>query len=131
MRERIAQIHPAALVDCIEEFVDAGNWPAVAGCRAARRCRHRCLRPGAGQDRHGGLGHEEQGHFVTVGAAGGKRLAHEVDIEDLALVTHDPLAGAAALPPAQGAWRSAQGTNIGVACVFSREAVAARSRCGC
>jgi tRNA A37 threonylcarbamoyladenosine dehydratase len=29
--------------------------------------------------------------FITVGAAGGKRQAHKVDIDDLSLVTHDPL----------------------------------------
>ena len=29
MRDRIAQIHPACTVHCIEEFVEAGNWPGL------------------------------------------------------------------------------------------------------
>ena len=29
MRERIAQINPDCRVDCIEEFVAAGNWPEI------------------------------------------------------------------------------------------------------
>ena len=29
--------------------------------------------------------------FISVGAAGGKRLAHKVDIDDLSATTHDPL----------------------------------------
>jgi tRNA A37 threonylcarbamoyladenosine dehydratase len=29
--------------------------------------------------------------FIAAGAAGGKRLAHKVDIEDLSACTHDPL----------------------------------------
>ena len=38
--------------------------------------------------------------FVAVGAAGGKRLAHQVDLGDLAQATHDPLLdGAVPAPP--------------------------------
>ncbi len=29
--------------------------------------------------------------FVAVGAAGGKRLAHKGDVDDLSKITHDPL----------------------------------------
>ena len=29
MRERIALINPACVVSCIEEFVEAANWPAI------------------------------------------------------------------------------------------------------
>ena len=62
--------------------------------------------------------------FITVGAAGGKRLAHKVDIDDLALVTHDPLLAQLRqrLRKEHGAPR--EGRKIGVACVFSRESVA-------
>jgi tRNA A37 threonylcarbamoyladenosine dehydratase len=59
-----------------------------------------------------------------VGAAGGKRLAHKVDIDDLALVTHDPLLAQLRqrLRKEHGAPR--EGRKIGVSCVFSRESVA-------
>jgi tRNA A37 threonylcarbamoyladenosine dehydratase len=62
--------------------------------------------------------------FITVGAAGGKRLAHKVDIDDLALVTHDPLLAQLRqrLRKEHGAPR--EGRKIGVNCVFSRESVA-------
>ena len=62
--------------------------------------------------------------FVAAGAAGGKRLAHKVDIDDLARTTHDPLLAqlSNALRKHHGAPR--EGKTIGVACVFSREAVA-------
>jgi len=62
--------------------------------------------------------------FITVGAAGGKRLAHKVDIDDLALVTHDPLLAQLRqrLRKEHGAPR--EGRRIGVTCVFSRESVA-------
>jgi tRNA A37 threonylcarbamoyladenosine dehydratase len=61
--------------------------------------------------------------LVTVGAAGGKRMAHRVEVGDLADVTHDPLL-------AQLRYRlrkhhaAARTQKMGVQCVFSREPVA-------
>jgi tRNA threonylcarbamoyladenosine dehydratase len=62
-------------------------------------------------------------HFVTVGAAGGKRQAHLVDIDDLARATHDPLLAQlrSRLRREQGAPK--EGRAMGVAAVYSREAV--------
>ena len=62
--------------------------------------------------------------FVSVGAAGGKRHAHQVDLDDLSRVTHDPLLAQLRyqLRRAHGAPR--EGKKIGVTCVFSREPVA-------
>jgi hypothetical protein len=83
---------------------------------------HRCLRPGQGQGGHGGLGaRHARDLFITVGAAGGKRLAHKVDIDDLSLVTHDPLLAHCASACAR-ARRAARGQEDRRACVFSREA---------
>ena len=61
----------------------------------------------------------------AVGAAGGKRHAHKVDIDDLARTTHDPLLAQLRyrLRRFEGAARA--GKAIGIPCVFSREAVAA------
>jgi tRNA A37 threonylcarbamoyladenosine dehydratase len=60
--------------------------------------------------------------FVSVGAAGGKRLAHRVEMEDLSQVTHDPLLAQLRyrLRKEHGAPRQGK---MGVACVFSREPV--------
>jgi tRNA A37 threonylcarbamoyladenosine dehydratase len=122
MRERILQINPVCVVHGIEEFVEPGNWPAllpdgvgavIDACdqvkakvaMAAWALTTRTL-------------------FISAGAAGGKRMAHRVDIDDLANTTHDPLLAQLRyrLRKFNGAAR--EGKKIGVACVFSREAVA-------
>jgi tRNA A37 threonylcarbamoyladenosine dehydratase len=122
MRERILQINPVCVVHGIEEFVEPGSWPAllpdgvgavIDACdevkakvaMAAWALATRTL-------------------FICAGAAGGKRLAHRVDVDDLAATTHDPLLAQLRyrLRKFHGAAR--EGKKIGVACVFSREAVA-------
>ena len=121
MRDRILQINPECQVNCVEEFVEPANWPAllpqpvdavIDACdqvraktaMAAWALQAKCI-------------------FVSAGAAGGKRLAHKVDIEDLSHVTHDPLLAQLRyrLRKEYGAPR--HGRKIGVVCVFSREAV--------
>ncbi len=122
MGERIAQINPACVVNGIEEFVEPANWPQIlpAGVDAViDACDQiRAKTAMAAWARHTGA------LFVSVGAAGGKRLAHKVDVDDLAQTTHDPLLAQVRyrLRKEHGAPR--EGKPIGVACVFSREAVA-------
>ncbi len=121
LRDRIGQIHPGCEVQCIEEFVEPGNWPALlppgvdAVIDACDQVQAKSAMAAWARDR-GAL-------FITVGAAGGKRLAHQVDIEDLSRVTHDPLLAQLRyrLRKHHGAPR--EGRKIGVACVYSREAV--------
>ena len=122
MRERIALINPDCAVHCVEEFAEPANWPAllprgvdavIDACdevKAKVVMASWALRTGK--------------PFISVGAAGGKRLAHKVDIDDLARTTHDPLLAQLRyrLRKFHGAPR--EGRPIGVACVFSREAVA-------
>lgn len=122
MQQRIAQINPACVVHCIEEFVAPDNWPQLLGRpvdAVVDACDQMLAKTAMAQwARASGL------PFITVGAAGGKRLAHQVDIDDLAKTTHDPLLAQLRyrLRKAHGAPRDGR---IGVACVFSREAVAA------
>ncbi len=122
MRERIAQINLACEVTGIEEFVEPGNWPQLlpAGVDAViDACDQvKAKTAMAAWARAGRV------LFISVGAAGGKRLAHQVDIDDLANTTHDPLLAQLRyrLRKEHGAPR--EGKKIGVACVFSREAVA-------
>ena len=122
MRERIAQINPACVVHGIEEFVEPDNWPQLlpAGVTAVIDACDEVkakVAMAAWALATGTL-------FVAVGAAGGKRLAHRVDLDDLAQATHDPLLAQLRyrLRKFHGAPR--EGRKIGVACVFSREAVA-------
>jgi tRNA A37 threonylcarbamoyladenosine dehydratase len=125
MRERIALIHPTCAVHGIEEFVEPDNWPAllaggpppdavIDACdqlRAKLALASWARGPGRAVD------------FISAGAAGGKRLAHQVDIADLAACTHDPLLAQLRnrLRKEHGAPR--EGRAIGVPCVFSREPV--------
>ena len=122
MAERIAQINPTCKVSGIEEFVEPGNWPALLpeGVDAVIDACDQVKAKTAMADwarRSGAM-------FISVGAAGGKRLAHKVDVDDLANTTHDPLLAQVRyqLRKTHGAPR--EGKKMGVQCVFSREAVA-------
>lgn len=134
LRERIAQIHPGCLVRGIEAFVEPDNWPGlldssdgpgerpeglqlppldglVDACdqsRAKEALAAWALRSGL--------------PFVGVGAAGGKRRAEAVELDDLARASHDPLLASLRqrLRREHGAAR--QG-DIGLRVVFSRESV--------
>jgi len=124
LRERIAQIHPGCEVTCIEEFVDADNWPALLAGRvdgvidACDQVRAKAVVAAWALNTRNTL--------VIAGAAGGKRQPHAVQVEDLGLVTHDPLLASLRqrLRKQHGAARSGK---IGLRCVFSREAVVAPS----
>ena len=127
MRERIALFHPVCVVDVIEEFVDADNWPSLLDAMA--------LPEGEGPDAVIDACDQVRAKtalaawalssgvpLVSVGAAGGKTLAHAVDLGELALVTHDPLL--AQLRYRLRKHHAAPRTGaMGVACVFSRETV--------
>ena len=126
MRERIALIHPGCVVRCVEEFVDAGNWPAIAWPEPVDGEQPRVLIDACDQVQAktamAAWALQNGAHFITIGAAGGKRHAHRVDIADLAEVTHDPLLAQLRyrLRKHHGAARQ---KRMGVACVFSRESV--------
>ena len=89
MRERIEQFNAECQVDCVEAFVEEKNWPGVLPSR-----------PDAVIDACDQVGAKlvlalwsvaEKVPLISVGAAGGKRLAHQVEVDDLSRVTHDPL----------------------------------------
>lgn len=130
MRERIARINPACTVRCIEEFVEPDNWPGLlaqapgGAIEASIDAVIDACDQVKAKTAMAAWARAEGRLFIAAGAAGGKRLAHKVDIDDLAQVTHDPLLAQvrARLRKAHGAPR--EGRKIGIACVFSREAVA-------
>jgi len=122
MRERIALIHADCQVDGIDEFVTPDNWPALlpdmpdAVIDACDQVSAKVAMA------HWAL--QNQVGFITVGAAGGKRLAHKVDVDDLSQITHDPLLSQLRyrLRKHHGAARGDK--RMGIQGVFSREAVA-------
>ena len=123
MRERIAQIHPRCTVHAVEDFVEPENWPQLlpegvdAVIDACDAVKAKTAMAAWARGRKPML-------FVSCGAAGGKRLAHKVDIDDLSQTTHDPLLAQVRYRLRKFHGAPKEGKRIGVACVFSREAVA-------
>ena len=126
MRERIAQINPDCRVDCIEEFVAAGNWPEILSLDSGFDRNQLAVIDACDQVRAktamAAWAIKNKIVLISIGAAGGKRLAHRVDIADLSTVTHDPLLAQVRyrLRREHGAARHGK---IGLACVFSLEPV--------
>jgi tRNA A37 threonylcarbamoyladenosine dehydratase len=122
MRDRIAQINPRCVVHSVDEFVDAENWPGLlpAGVDAVLDACDKVKAKAAMAD----WARRNKVLFIACGAAGGKRLAHKVDIEDLSLTTHDPLLAQLRYRLRKSHGAPKDGKKIGVACVFSREPVA-------
>jgi tRNA A37 threonylcarbamoyladenosine dehydratase len=120
LRERIADIHPGCVVHGVEEFVDEANWPALLPAEvdvvidACDQVRAKAVMAAWSLATRTPL--------VVVGAAGGKREPQAVQVDDLALVTHDPLLASLRqrLRQHHGAARIGA---MGLCCVFSREAV--------
>ena len=126
MRERIAQINPDCRVECIEDFVAAGNWPGILSLDSGFHRNQPAVIDACDQVRAktamAAWAIKNKVALISVGAAGGKRLAHRVDIADLSAVTHDPLLAQVRyrLRREQGAARQGK---IGLDCVFSLEPV--------
>ena len=121
LRERIADIHPDCTVHAVEEFAEAGNWPALLPAPvdvvidACDQVRAKTVLAawalGSGVP------------LVIVGAAGGKRRPQAVEVQDLADTTHDPLLASLRQRLRQQHGAARRGA-IGLRCVFSREPVA-------
>jgi tRNA threonylcarbamoyladenosine dehydratase len=136
LRARIQDIHPSCQVDVIDDFVSAENWPALYTQHLSNRKATRKapgLIPQVWVDACDQVRAKEalavwalknQLPLVCVGAAGGKRQAQAVDVQDLADTTHDPLLASLRqrLRKAGAVPRGGQG-RMGLRCVFSREAV--------
>jgi tRNA threonylcarbamoyladenosine dehydratase len=124
MQDRIALINPSCVITCIDDFVTPENWQSLVPSNidividacdqvhakvaiAAWAMRQKNVKP----------------LFISVGAAGGKRLAHLVDIDDLSKTTHDPLLAQLRYRLRKEHAAPREGRKIGVNCIFSREAV--------
>lgn len=122
MKERIARINPSCVVTCVEEFVEPDNWPQILGTTVDAVI-DACDQVKA-KTAMAAWAIRERALFISVGAAGGKRLAHKVDIDDLSKTTHDPLLAQLRYRLRREHAAPRDGKKIGLACVFSRESVA-------
>ena len=133
MRDRIGQINPECKVNCIDEFVTPENWgliweqissvPISAVVDACDQVKAKVAIAASliqSQSQRSAL---HPLPFITVGAAGGKRLAHKVEIQDLAKVTHDPLLAELRTRLRKEHHAAREGKPIGLQCVFSTESV--------
>ena len=122
MGERIARINPGCVVHEVEEFASPDNWPALlppgvnAVIDACDEVKAKVEMAAWALRTHT--------LFISCGAAGGKRVAHKVDVDDLANTTHDPLLAQVRYRLRKFHGAAKEGKPIGVPCVFSREAVA-------
>ena len=121
MRERMAHINPDCRVHAVDDFVTPENWPQIlpdgvdAVIDACDQVKAKTAMTA--------WSIQKRKLFISVGAAGGKRLAHKVDIEDLSLTTHDPLLAQLRYRLRREHGAARDGKKMGVTCVFSREAV--------
>ena len=121
MTDRIHSINPDCQVCEVEDFVTDANWSTLvpgsinAVIDACDQVRAKVVMAAWAR--------LNSSIFISAGAAGGKRHAHLVDINDLAAVTHDPLLAQVRyrLRKEHGAPRDAK--KMSVTCVYSREAV--------
>ena len=123
MRQRIAHINPDCAVTCIEDFVTPDNWPSILNGAQVDAVIDACDQVKA-KTALAAWAIQHQVLFITVGAAGGKRMAHKVDIDDLSNTSHDPLLAKLRYNLRREHRAARDGKKMGVPCVFSREAVA-------
>lgn len=121
MRERIHAFYPQCDIVCIEEFVSPENCATLlqddidAVIDACDQVRAK-VSLAAWSMKSGKV-------FVTSGAAGGKRLAHLVNVEDMAQVTHDPLLSKMRYQLRKEFGAPRGGQKMGLTCVLSREPI--------
>ncbi len=121
MRERISLFHPSCQVRMVDDFVEPGNWPALLGVEVDAvidACDHIPAKVTMAA-----WARRTKRLLVSVGAAGGKRHAHRVDIADLAHCTHDPLLAQLRYRLRKEHAAPREGKTMGVACVYSSESV--------
>ena len=123
MVERIQSFHPQCELTGIDDFVTPANWPDILGSTVDAVI-DACDQVPA-KTAMADWARKSRACFISVGAAGGKRHAHGVDIADLCAVTHDPLLAQVRYRLRKHHGGEREGKPLRIACVFSREAVRA------
>jgi tRNA threonylcarbamoyladenosine dehydratase len=129
LAERIVDIHPGCDVHRIEAFADADNWPALLP-HAVDAVIDACDQVRGKQMLASWARNQQDIAFVCVGAAGGKQLPQQVQVDDLGQTTHDPLLAALRQRLRKSGDVPRTGA-IGVRCVFSREPVRLPAQAAC
>ena len=127
LKQRIALIHPECRVNAIEEFITPDNCHALLDLHADAvidACDNMAAKQAMAVWAMG-----SHTPFITVGAAGGKRFPHKVDVADLADVTHDPLLSLLRQRLRKQHGAASAGKPMGLAAVFSKETVVASQVC--
>ena len=121
LRRRIADIHPHCDVRVVDEFASATNWPALLPV-AVDALIDACDQ-GQAKLALARWALAERVALLCCGAAGGKQRADQIELADLADVTHDPLL--ATLRQRLRKLGAPRTGRMGVSCVFSRESMVA------
>jgi len=120
MKERISSFQPSCEVMAVDAFVEPDNWPHIAG-DSVDAVIDACDQSSA-KLAMAAWALKSTTCFISVGAAGGKRLPQWVDIADLGQVTHDPLL-ARLRQKLRHQFAAPRGQKMGITCVFSKELV--------
>lgn len=123
MKQRIHSFYPQCQVNCVEEFAEPENWPALLpmGVNAVVDA---CDQTSA-KTVIAAWAVKARTIHVAVGAAGGKRHAQLVTVADMVEVTHDPLLAKVRYRLRKEHAAPRDGKKMGVTCVYSPETVAA------
>ena len=121
MQERIALIHPECVVSTIDEFITPENAPHLLPPQtdvlidATDQVRAKVAMAAWALTHHKPM--------ITVGAAGGKRHAHQVQQADLGLTTHDPLLAQMRQQLRKAGLAPPHPAPMGIHAVFSKEPI--------
>ena len=127
MTTRIHAINPSCRVNAIDDFVTPENWlqlvNQISAVSPIDAVIDACDQVLAKTSMAAWALQQPKTLFMAVGAAGGKQQGELVQVDDLSLTTHDPLLAKLRynLRRSHGAKRDGK---MGIACVFSKEAVA-------
>lgn len=129
MKQRIASFHPQADVLGLDDFLTSDNVTQLlpSGCDAVIDACDQVSSKLAMVEWAKAAGVD----LITIGAAGGKKSAHQVEVDDLLNVTHDPLLAQLRyrVRKRYPQFKQSPRKKMGVACVFSREAVVKPQAC--
>jgi len=129
MRDRIHSFFPQCRIDCVDEFVEAASCAVYLPTdidAVIDACDQVSVKTALAA-----WAIQNKAIFVTSGAAGGKRLAQLVSVDDLSKATHDPLLSKMRHQLRKEFGAPREGKKMGVTCIFSAETVAPPdSSCG-
>jgi tRNA A37 threonylcarbamoyladenosine dehydratase len=124
MKDRILEIHPSCRVFTVEEFVTPDNWPEVlpSDAPALNAVIDACDQVNT-KSALAAWSWSQACDLICVGAAGGKRQAHATRLDDLSVVTHDPLLAQVRYRLRRHYGAPKAPACLHLACVYSQEAV--------